>query len=166
MLVVLVLLTVMLMGAVAMARMAEVGTLASGNSSYRDAALQASEVGVNTAYATVNALTSEDSTVGNWYYPQMQAATADGLPNVSWSGTPSVTVGNFTVNYVVERMCNTTTLTQPLEQCLVRQVPSKDTNDANPEPLEPLNARQFRITVRVAGPRDSLTWVQALMTRG
>lgn len=166
MLVVLVLLTVMLLGAVAMARLTEVGTLASGNASYRDASLQASEVGVNSAYAAVIALASEDSDFGTWYYARTQAATADGLPNVNWDTAPAITVGNLTVKYVAERMCNTNTPTEPLQQCLVRQVPDISSRNADSPELEPLNARQFRITVRVEGPRDSLTWVQSLMTKG
>ena len=32
--------------------------------------------------------------------------------------------------------------------------------------LDPPNARQFRITVRVLGPKDTETWVQSLVTKG
>jgi hypothetical protein len=34
------------------------------------------------------------------------------------------------------------------------------------EQLDPLNSRQFRITVRVSGPKGSTTWVQSLVTKG
>ena len=51
MLMVLLLLSVMLIGGMALARITEIGSLAAGNSSYREASLQASEVGLNTAYA-------------------------------------------------------------------------------------------------------------------
>ena len=50
MLVVLVLLSVMLLGGMALARLTEVGTLASGNTAFREAAVQASEVGLNTVF--------------------------------------------------------------------------------------------------------------------
>ena len=53
MLVVLVLMTVTLLGGLALARMTEIGTLASGNAAFREASLQASEVGANTAFAAV-----------------------------------------------------------------------------------------------------------------
>ena len=55
-LVVLVLLAVMLLGGLAMARMTEIGTLASGNTAFREASLQASEVGLNEAYAALQAV--------------------------------------------------------------------------------------------------------------
>ena len=66
MLVVLVLLSVMLLGGLARARMTEVGALASGNSAYREASLQASEVGLNTAYEAVKALSNEETQAGAW----------------------------------------------------------------------------------------------------
>ena len=34
------------------------------------------------------------------------------------------------------------------------------------EPVDPPNARQFRVTVRVFGPKDTQTWIQSLVTRG
>ena len=62
---VLILLSVMLVGALAMARMAEVSTLAGGNAAASDAAMQASEVGLNTAFAAVRGMAGEDAVLGN-----------------------------------------------------------------------------------------------------
>ena len=120
-LVVLVLLAVMLLGGLAMARMTETRTLASGNTAFREASLQAAEVGLNEAYALL---------------------------------------------YVVERLCTVAVLTDTLRECLVRQVPQLESNKVGQEPVDPPNARQFRVTVRVFGPKDTQTWTQALVTRG
>lgn len=166
MLVVLVLLTVMLLGGLSLARMTEIGTLASGNATYREASLQASEVGLNTAYAAVRAINPEDNPIAGWYWPTVQAADAAGIPAVDWNAAPEVVVGNFRVRYVAERMCTVTPVTATLRQCLVRQVPQVGSNRVGQEEIDPPNSRQFRITVRVTGPKDTETWVQSLVTKG
>ena len=167
-LVVLMLMSVMLLGGLALARLTEIGSLASGNSGYREASLQASEVGTNTAYAAVKALTNEEANAGNWYWATVQAADATtGIPNITWASAPEVVVGSYSVRYVAERMCNTAPVTNTLRQCLVKQIPqSPESNVYGREALDPPNSRQFRITVRVSGPKATETWVQSLVTKG
>ena len=165
-LVVLLLMVVMIMGGLALARMTEIGTLASGNSNYREASLQASEVGVNTAYAEVRALANEEANAGNWYWATMQAADTAGVPTLNFAAAPEVVVGNYNVRYVVERMCTVAVVTNTLRECLVKQVPQTASARVGNEALDPPNSRQFRITVRVTGPKDTETWVQSLVTKG
>jgi Tfp pilus assembly protein PilX len=167
MLVVLVLLSVMLLGALSLARLTEIGTLASGNTASREAAMQASEIGLNTAYQAVRALTDENTSISSWYSATEVAKDAAGLPStVNWSNAPAITVGAMTVQYVAERACNVSPVTDALRQCLVKQVPQPASRDASREALAPPNSRQFRITVRVTGPKGTQTWVQSLVTRG
>ena len=168
MLVVLMLMSVMLLGGLALARLTEIGALATGNSGYREASLQASEVGTNTAYAAVKALASEEVNISGWYWATIQAADATtGIPTIAWSSAPEVVVGSYFVRYAVERMCNTAPVTNTLRQCLVKQVPqSPESTVYGREALDPPNSRQFRITVRVTGPKATETWVQSLVTKG
>jgi type IV pilus assembly protein PilX len=167
MLVVLVLLSVMLLGAMSLARLTEIGTLASGNTATREAAMQASEIGLNTAYQAVRNLADENTSITAWYSATEVAKDAYGLPTgVNWTNAPAVTVGPMTVQYVAERACTTTPVTDALRQCLVKQVPQQASRDASREALAPPNSRQFRITVRVTGPKGTQTWVQSLVTRG
>lgn len=165
-LLVLLLLSVMLLGGMALARITEIGSLAVGNASYREASLQASEVGLNTAYAAVRAVANEEADAGNWYWATIQPADPAGIPTVNWGTAPGLMAGIYNVRYVVERMCNTAPVTSTLRQCLVRQVPQVDSNKFGQEALDPPNSRQFRITVRVTGPKDTQTWVQSLVTKG
>ena len=169
MLVVLILLSVMLLGGLALARLTEVGTLASGNASYREAAMQASEVGLNTAYMAVRGLADENGAVAGWYSPVQLAKDADGLPEVDWEAAPAVTVGAMTVRYVAERACTVAMVTDALRECLVKQVPadpSQVSRDSTRESFDAQNSRQFRITVRVTGPKGTQTFVQSLITKG
>lgn len=166
MIVVLVLLTVMLLGGLALARMNEVGTLASGNAAFREASLQASEVGVNTAYAAVRALADENTDAGTWYFATTQAQDANGVPTVSFDTAPEVVVGAYSVRYIVDRVCTgALPVTEPLRQCLVKQIPQIESS-TDREKADPPTARQFRVTVRVTGPKDTRAWVQSLVTKG
>lgn len=166
-LVVLVLLTVMLLGGLAMARMTETRTLASGNTAFREASLQASEVGLNEAYAALQAAGfTEDSNAGTWYWATTQATDTAGIPTIDWTQAPELTVGSYRVRYAVDRQCAVNPVTDTLRQCLVRQVPQMESNKVGQESVDPPNARQFRVTVRVFGPKDTQTWTQSLVTRG
>ncbi len=167
MVVTLVLLIVMLLGGMAMARMTEIGTLAAGNTAYREGAVHASEVGINTAFQQVRALTNEEVDAGNWYRALALAQDTNGLPAVTWADAPALTVGNYTVRYVVERVCQgVLPITDPVRQCLNRTTAQIESRDLTREPPDPPSAKQFRVTVRVTGPKESQTFVQALVTRG
>jgi type IV pilus assembly protein PilX len=168
MLVVLVLLSVMLLGGLALARITEIGTLASGNAAFREASLQASEVGLNTAYMAVRGISgaAEETNVAGWYWSTIQATDAQGLPTMDFDAAPEVVVGSYSVRYVVERLCNTTPVTNTLQQCLVKQVPQTESSVAGRESIDPPNSRQFRVTVRVTGPKDTQAWIQSLVTKG
>lgn len=167
-LIVLILMSVMLLGGLALARMTEVGTLAAGNAASREASLQASEVGLNTAFAQVRALVDENTAIGVWYSPTPRAVDPNtGIPAVDFDTAPSITVGRFTAHYIVDRMCVTAVVTDALRDCLVRlsEPPGGNSQDLGAEKLEPPNSRQFRVTVRVTEPRGTQTWVQSLLNK-
>lgn len=166
MIVVLILMAVMLLGGIALARMTEISTLASGNAAFREASLQASEIGTNTAYAAVKTLADENVNAGSWYFATTQAQDANGIPTVSWTSAPEVVIGPYSVRYVVDRVCTgALPVTDPLRQCLVKQAPQIESATDRERP-DPPTARQFRVTVRVTGPKDTQTWVQSLLTKG
>lgn len=175
--VVLVLLLVMLLGGLAMARVGEVGTLVAGNIGFKERALQAAEVGINTAMADVVAMVDDNTDTG-WYAAQRRATDGDGLPTgVSWDSMPERQVGSgnqFSVRWFVDRQCMQAAVTDPARQCLLRQTnaPSSGTvgkcdDDCD---IDPPSGKQFRITVRVTaigrdGRGDMTTFVQSLVTK-
>lgn len=168
MLVVMVLMTVMLLGAIGMARHVEVGTVAAGNSAFRDVSLQVSEVGLNTAFRAVRDMpfTAEDTNAAAWYWSTPRPEDPSGLPDVDWSAAPEVVVDAYRVRYVVERLCQASPVSEPLRECLVRQVQVLASARAEEEALDPPNSRQYRVTVRVTGPRGTTVFTQALVTKG
>lgn len=168
MLVVLVLLSVVLLGGMALARLTEVGTLASGNTAFREASIQASEVGLNTVYQRIREdITNEEADADNWYWATAQDTDAQGVPEVDFDDAPTVTVGAYTVSYVAERMCEgTLPVSNTFRQCLVKQIPQLESADASREKPDPPTSKQFRVTIRVTGPKETRTWVQSLITKG
>lgn len=167
-LVVLVLLCVMLLGGLALARLTEVGSIAVGNAGFREASLQASEIGLNTAFQQVRAIAADTENIdaGNWYWSTERPVDAHGLPTVNWDLAPEVAVGAYSVRYIAERMCIVAVLTDPLKECLVKQEDVIGSSISGSEKLDPPNARQFRVTVRVVGPKETTVFIQSLVTKG
>jgi len=168
MLVVMVLLSVMLLGALALARITEVGSLATGNAAYREASIQASEIGLNTAFAQVRAipLASENSDAAPWYWSTARPQDTNGLPVVDWSAAPEIVVGAYSVRYVVERVCTVAAVANPLRECLVKRVKLPATGIDSDDKLENPNSKQYRVTIRVTGPKETTTFIQSLLTKG
>lgn len=168
MLVVLVLLSVMLLGGMSLARLTEVGTLATGNTAFREASLQTSEIGLNTAFDRIREdVVDENTDLEGWYWSAMQETDAHGVPSVDFDAAPEIAVGPYSVRYVAERLCSAARPTDALRQCVVRQEPDPQKSKvAGAEALDPPNSRQFRVTVQVTGPKETRTWVQTMVTKG
>lgn len=166
--VVLIMLLVLLLGGLASIRMDETGLLASGNFARGEAAVQASDVGVNAAFAELKALASDDVPAGTWYFPAQRGVDSDGLTQYTeteWMAARSVDVGQYKVSYLVDRQCNTAPITDEAAQCLLKQQDTEIVN-AGGVSIAPTRLRVYRVTVRVTGPKNSVSWVQALVTKG
>jgi len=86
---------------------------------------------------------------------------------VDWDALPEIVVGQYSVRYVIDRICEgALPVAEPLRQCLVKQIPQLTSADFNKEKLDPPNAKQFRVTIRVNGPKGTQTWVQSMVTKG
>jgi hypothetical protein len=152
-LLVLVLLSIMILGGLALARLSAGGTFIAGNAASRQGSLQASEVGVNSAFAAVQGLGNDDVAVTGWYFPVTQAVDSAGVPQgIDWSTAPSISVDPYEVRYVVERLCSVAPVSDANHDCLI--------------PVTSPSAKQYRITVRVfMASTATTTFVQALMQR-
>jgi type IV pilus assembly protein PilX len=167
-LIVLILLAVLLLGGLSMARVDADSTLIAGNTAWRDAALQASEVGLSDAYAQIQALTTEEADQPAAGYFATRRAV-DPAAGIDWSAMPSTAVGPYTVRRVVERLCEgPLPLADPARQCVVAAVPSglETSGKACSEGIDTsLAGKQYRVTVSVTGPRNTLVFVQGAVIR-
>jgi type IV pilus assembly protein PilX len=166
MVVVLVLLSVMLLGGMALARMTEVGTLASGQRGL-PRSLAAGLGGRRQHRLPGGARTDQrEQQQRQLVLRDPAGAGRQRRAHGQLRHRPEVVVGAYSVRYVVDRVCTgALPVTDPLRQCLVKQVPQIESSTDREKP-DPPTARQFRITVRVTGPKDTQAWVQALITKG
>ena len=166
-LLVLVLLAVTMLGGLAMARMTEAATLIAGNVTFKDSAAQASEVGINEAFERVRALTTLEQGQTGWYFPTKMAEDAAGLPQgLDWSAAPQVQVGSYQVRYVVERLCQgPLPVVDMPRQCVVQRLPQTGSAKAGAEALAAPSVSQYRITVSVAGPKETQVFAQVSVVR-
>ena len=166
--VVLIVLAVLLLGSALVLRSGETVTLMAGNSAMRDAAVRAADLGINRAFASVQALSAEETDALPQYYATRQATDASGLPTaVAWGNVPAETLGNYSVQWVAERLCQgTTPVVDVYAQCQVSQAQAAGSNRGGwGTPVESDPVKYFRVTVRVTGPRGTEQFVQSLTAR-
>lgn len=159
----------------ALIRSTDTTNVISGNLAFRQAALHTTDVGVETAFDKIDdiaAATSLDrnypsgcATGGCTYYPTRQATDSAGIPTViNWTLVPSTTVDNsYTVQYVLDRLCDAPTpVTDVRTQCMNTGAAIVGSKKAGvPSISKPVQV-YYRATVRVVGPRNTESIVQAL----
>ncbi|HEX2951755.1 MAG TPA: hypothetical protein VHV83_19645 [Armatimonadota bacterium] len=162
---------------VALIRSVETTNLISGNFAFRNAALQASDLGVEKAFAKLQTITSgsldakypSGCTNGCNYYPTMQTAVdAQGIPSViNWSNVAdSVSTANsdYTVRYVIDRLCSgTLPITDLTTNCYSGATVGGGTKKAGGVVFSSTSELYFRVTVRVDGPRNTVSYAQAVI---
>jgi Tfp pilus assembly protein PilX len=165
--IVLVMLTILLLGALSMARLQEASTLIAGNVAFKDSAIQASEVGISEAFTSIGTIADEEQNQGGWYFASLQGDDSTGIPaSVDWATSPDIKVGAFDVHYVVERQCTGSMPVVDLNaQCVIKRIATTSSAKAGVESLEPAASKQFRITVFVSGPKNTKLYVQSLVVR-
>jgi type IV pilus assembly protein PilX len=166
-LMVLVVMVVLMLGAMAAIRSTESSAAIAGNAAFAAATKQAADVGMNAGIAYVIALPAPDSAVANMYFPLRQAEDAHGLPGaVNWTSVAVNTLGNYKIQYVVERLCTgALPVTDPLSQCITETQPAAGSNKLGADVYESPSTIVFRVTVRTRGPKNSESFSQALISR-
>lgn len=186
-------LVVMSLAAVALIRSVDTNSQIAGNLSYKQTAAISSSYGIESMTDTlgqlpmINANTSANAT--GYYavcntFDQGTTDLCNGrnlTADASWTpgtssrlatGTGVVagvdTFGN-TIQYIVERMCNTAA---PFSRTTCLLSTSDPNNDSKKVKNEPLAARPdklsdlpiYRVTVRIAGPKNTVSFIQAFIS--
>lgn len=130
--------------------------------------------------ATANANATD---LGNCRYTaRMQGEYSNGVPRVDWTvedNIPKTTSNGVSYQYVVERMCNPdtsvdVTLTQAAKnetaksRCATEVVEGGGSNKPSgygSKPVSKIVAVKYRVTVRVTGPRNTISTIQAVLER-
>ena len=163
---VMVLLAIMMLGALAMLRSSDASARVAGNISFQAAATKATDIGISEAAKALDVMGNTDLDVAHQYFATRQPENADGiLSTVDWGAVAATQVGNYTVQRVTERMCQSTPVTDPSTQCMMYEQASAGSNKAGSLAYANQASVYYRITVRVTGPKNTNSFVQALVSK-
>lgn len=180
----------MTLAGIALVRSVDTSNLIAGNLAFRQAALHATDLGIEAAFNELGTIPLE----ANWpsgctagrcnYYPSMCATDMDlgtgtkGVPTViDWANVPvtpnSPVNGNYNVKYVIDRLCNAplplcngiVPVTDIAGKCYAGDTTGIGTKKAGGVVFSGATAVYYRVTVRVEGPRKTTSMVQALISR-
>lgn len=164
-LVTLVVLTVLSAGAVALFSSTLQARMAATNTMFKQVALQASDAGLYAAQRLLATLDAPDE-AATGYFPVQQPQSAQGIPaSLDWSRQPLIDMHGYEVRWVVERLCDSTPVTDARAQCATAAGAGQGSHRAGAEQYEAAAAIYYRVTVRVTGPRQLETFTQALFSR-
>jgi type IV pilus assembly protein PilX len=187
-LIALIVLVAMTLAGIGMMRSIDSGTLVAGNIGFREAAVATADTGVEAARAWLvanqNGLTADNPTAG--YFSTRQDnldmtgnMTEGGHDGVNWGGSDTnQTVQGFsdgtpdasgnTVFYLIHRLCSITGATSGTGQsCAVSTVVQVGSTQGNVDYTKYAETTQtqiyYRITVRVNGAKNTVSYVQAIV---
>lgn len=182
--IVLVVLVAMMLAAVSLINSASTASMVAGNMAFRQAALHAGDVGTETAIAWLQKTAAtgggttlwEDSPAAGYHAQQLgpdpaQSQTWDDY----WKGTPDLnpvkldadaSTGN-TVYYVIHRLCNAKgDPTGGFTNCALAPLPTPNSGNSHDTPSVPVvisEQQYYRITSRIEGPRNTVSYVQTIV---
>ncbi len=166
-LITLIVMTLMVLASLSFSRSTDTANLIAGNTAFKQAATQAAEVGLAEAGDFVANRADRDTAQAGVYYPARLAQGANELPlGIDWEADVSrQQVGNFGVQYIVERICERAPVTDPVTQCAGRTTTAQGSQKAGAPTLQGPPIIYYRATVRVTGPRNAESLVQATFSR-
>jgi len=170
-------LVAMTLAGLALMRAVDTTNVISGNLAFRQSTLHTTDVGVETAFATLDTIvaTSLDAPYPAGcalaacnYHPTRQAVNAAGEPTVTdWTLVPSTLVeGSYAVQYVIDRQCDgPAPVTDVVSNCMRTTESTTGSKKAGAVAFSSANRVYYRATVRVAGPRNTVRMVQTVFVR-
>ena len=176
----LIMLVVLTIAAVALVRSVDTANLLTGNLAFKQTTIQLADVGVEAAtsnLATILASSSDDKFPAGCsneciYYPTgFTNEDAKGVPtSITWSSVPTVTglalPSGYSVQYVIDRLCEgPAPATDIVGECFSEGSLSGGSKKAGAAKFTAAATIYYRVTIRVAGPRATETYVQAILNR-
>lgn len=184
----LIVLVAMTLAGIGMIRSIDTGTMVAGNIGFRQAAVATGDGGVEAAltWLRANAGSLNMDNVSMGYYSTRQDnlditgnRTEGGTDGVDWGGTDSsqptkarslgqIDSSGNNVFYVIHRLCSIPgTINAPAQSCAtstgVGTGSSMDSPTYDAQGLLTANRVYYRITSRIAGPKNTVSFVQAVV---
>ncbi len=187
----LIVLVAMTLAGVALERSVDTSNLIAGNLAFKQSTLLAADLGIEVGASvlpniSVNSIDTDltpaaSSTNPNyWYYATRRQTDANGVPTqkqfiaggtataINWTQVPvAQTISGNSVQIVIDRLCNgPTPVTDLAGNCFSDPAAlgsgsykSGGTNFTGVPPV------YYRVTARIAGPRNTVSMVQAILNR-
>ena len=177
----LIVLVAMTLAAISLVRSVDTTNVIAGNLSFHQAATHSGDTGIEAAVAWLESPPSGvDLTTNNPAYPFYSPTRQDPGTSQSWdnfwtstlsasAATLATDAAGNTVSYVIDRMCNATgPSTAPSSGCSVSVVTATSTaasssQGAGQRGLQYTSQVYYRITARIAGPRNTVSYVQSII---
>jgi type IV pilus assembly protein PilX len=184
-LIALIALVAMTLAGFALMRSVDTGNVIAGNMAFRQAALQSSDIGIEAAFIALPTIlsTSKDANIANQYYAtRLQASDSRGVPTaINWANVPCRTHTNATVTcadqdyqvkYIIDRLCDpqtpgSTTVTNIQGHCMIDVGTGESGSKGSFGAIfSSASAVYYRVIVQVTGPRNTTSYVQAILSKG
>lgn len=164
---------------IALIRSVDTTNVIAGNLAFRQGGLHASDVGIETAYNTLGTIvtTSLDANYPsgcatgtcNYYALEQTTLDAHGIPTViNWTNVqnPITVNSSYSVKYVIDRLCaGPVPVTDINGKCSSSQLLGGGSKKAGAVVFTGSQLIYYRISVQVIGPRNTTSYVQALVLR-
>ena len=172
MFVALVVLIVMTLAGLAMLRQMSSGVSIAGNIAFKQGATAVADVGIEQARAFLTAAPAPTIDIpASGYYATWAGSVDpwDATWNPMWNAVPDIVTASGNVRFIIQRLCNSTGPSVGGAQQCSEQIPRSGGGDTRAgcsygtcgPTLEPHPF--FRVTARVMGPRNTVSYTQVLM---
>ena len=167
-------LIVMALAAITLMRSTDTGETIAGNMAFKEAATHAADTGVELAFEALPTIIQTPDTATSKYFPTLQEVDANGVPKtITWDNVPCYVNGvvvtdctnqsTYRVQYVIDRQCTVSPVTDVTAQCINTSLESSSSKKAGASNFNAASQISYRVTVRVRGPRNTTSLVQALL---
>lgn len=185
----LVVLVALLLASIAVVRSVDTANVIAGNAAFKQSTLQAGDFGVEAAAAElpniIATVLDTDVTPGPtgspayWYYATRRDADAAGVPTtrqagtagaatpIDWNQVPvATTVAGNSVQIVIDRLCLGPAPVTDIEgNCFFEGSTAGGTKKVGGTVFTSVTTVFYRVTARVTGPRNTVSMVQAILSR-
>jgi len=175
----LIVLVAMTLAGIALVRSVDTSNIIAGNMAFQQSATHSGDVGAETAIAWLRAnptLLSNDN-ASNGYTAGGNSSAQSPAAGQSWdaywaltaagrSRTLSTDASGNTVSYVIDRLCDNAGSPLGGASCTsspVVNVAEGNSDEANTAQMTALSLVYYRITSRIAGPRNTVSYIQTII---
>jgi hypothetical protein len=179
-----------MLASISIVRSVDTANVIAGNLAFKQTTVQAADFGIEAAVAAlpfIAATSAETDLLPDpgaappyWYYASRRDADASGVPTtraagapgaatatpIDWNDVPvATTVAGNAVQIVIDRLCLGPTPVDIQTQCFFERNADGSSRKPGPPGFDAVTAVHYRVTARVTGPRNTVSIVQAILSR-